>query len=154
MEAKELIAKEYTRAIKDYDDFEPEEEKLLSEIIKKRTNSDFVFVTHYPTKKRPFYAMEDVNNPSETLSFDLLFRGLEITTGGQRIHDYYEQLNKMKQRNMNISLFESYLMLHKYGIPPHGGLGLGLERFTCKLLNQDNIRLTTLFPRDINRIIP
>lgn len=98
--------------------------------------------------------MEDVNNPSETLSFDLLFRGLEITTGGQRIHDYYEQLNKMKQRNMNISLFESYLMLHKYGIPPHGGLGLGLERFTCKLLNQDNIRLTTLFPRDINRIIP
>lgn len=154
MEAKELIAKEYKREIKDYDDFEPEEEKLLSEVIKRQTGSDFIFVTHYPTKKRPFYAMEDADNPSETLSFDLLFRGLEITTGGRRIHDYYEQISKMEQRNMNVSLFESYLMLHKYGIPPHGGLGLGLERFTCKLLNQDNIRLTTLFPRDINRIVP
>jgi len=154
MEAKELIAGEYNREIKDYEDFEPEEEKLLSEFIKKHTASDFVFVTHYPSKKRPFYTMDDPNNPSETLSFDLLFRGLEITTGGQRIHNYNEQLSKMQQRNMNISLFDSYLMLHKYGIPPHGGLGLGLERFTCKLLNQDNVRLTTLFPRDINRVIP
>jgi nondiscriminating aspartyl-tRNA synthetase len=154
MDAKELISKEYKRKINDYEDFEPEEERLLFEIIKKQTASDFVFVTHYPSKKRPFYAMEDFNNPSETLSFDLLFRGLEITTGGQRIHDYNDQLQKMKQRNMNTLLFESYLMLHKYGIPPHGGLGLGLERFTCKLLNQDNIRMATLFPRDINRVIP
>lgn len=153
-EAKELISKEYNRKINDYDDFEPEEEKLLSEIIQKKTDSEFVFVTHYPSKKRPFYAMDDLCNPEETLSFDLLFRGLEITTGGQRIHDYTEQLQKMKQRNMNLELFESYLMIHKYGIPPHGGLGLGLERFTSKLLNQDNVRRSTLFPRDINRVIP
>ncbi len=154
MEAKELIAIKYNRSIQDYEDFEPEEEKLLSEIILNETGSEFVFVTHYPTKKRPFYAMEDPANPLETLSFDLLFRGLEITTGGQRIHDYKEQLHKIKQRGMNPELFESYLMIHKYGIPPHGGLGLGLERFTSKLLNQDNVRLSTLFPRDINRLTP
>lgn len=154
MEAKELISREYNREIKDFEDFEPEEEKLLSEIIKKTTGSDFIFVTHYPSKKRPFYAMDDVCNPDETLSFDLLFRGLEITTGGQRIHNYNEQIQKMIQRNMNIELFESYLMMHKYGMPAHGGLGLGLERFTSKMLNQDNVRLSTLFPRDINRVTP
>lgn len=154
IDAKELIAKEFNREIKDFDDFEPEEEKLLYEVIKKRTGSEFVFVTHYPSKKRPFYAMEDKKNKEETLSFDLLFRGLEITTGGQRIHNYEEQMSKMKNRGMNIELFESYLMMHKYGMPPHGGLGLGLERFTSKLLNQDNVRYSTLFPRDINRVTP
>ncbi|MDD4113914.1 MAG: aspartate--tRNA(Asn) ligase [Herbinix sp.] len=154
MEAKDLISEKYNRSIKDYEDFEPEEEKLLSEIIKKETGSDFVFVTHYPTAKRPFYAMEDPSNPHVTLSFDLLFRGLEISTGGQRIHSYKEQIQKMKRLNMNIELFETYLMIHKYGMPPHGGLGLGLERFTSKLLNQDNVRLSTLFPRDINRVTP
>lgn len=154
MEAKELISKEYHREIKDLEDFEPEEEKLLYEIIKKKSGSEFVFVTHYPSKKRPFYAMEDPQNPEETLSFDLLFRGLEITTGGQRIHQYQEQVKKMQSRNMTVEQFESYLMMHKYGMPPHGGLGLGLERFTSKLLKQNNVRQSTLFPRDINRLIP
>lgn len=153
-EAKEWISKEYSREIKDFDDFEPEEEKLLSELIEKKTGSEFVFVTHYPSRKRPFYAMESKENPDETLSFDLLFRGLEITTGGQRIHKYKEQIDKLEHRGMNAELFESYLMMHKYGMPPHGGLGLGLERFTSKLLNQDNVRFSTLFPRDINRVTP
>ncbi|WP_312427390.1 aspartate--tRNA(Asn) ligase [Lacrimispora sp.] len=153
-EAKELISMEYHRPIKDFDDFEPEEEKLLFELIKQKTGSEFVFVTHYPSKKRPFYAMDSVENEEETLSFDLLFRGLEITTGGQRIHGYKEQIGKMERRGMNTELFESYLMMHKYGMPPHGGLGLGLERFTSKLLEQENVRLSTLFPRDINRLIP
>ena len=154
IEAKELIAKEYHREIKDYEDFEPEEEKLLYQLVKKKYGSEFVFVTHYPSKKRPFYAMESVENPEETLSFDLLFRGLEITTGGQRIHNYQEQVEKMERRNMNIEQFESYLMMHQYGMPPHGGLGLGLERFTSKLLEQENVRYATLFPRDINRLVP
>lgn len=153
-EAKELIAKEYKRTITDYEDFEPEEEKLLCDLIYERTGSEFVFVTKYPSKKRPFYAMDSKDNPEETESFDLLFRGLEITTGGQRLHSYREQLEKMQQRGMNVELFESYLMMHKYGMPPHGGMGLGLERFTCKLLNLNNVRLTTLFPRDINRLTP
>lgn len=154
IEAKEMIAKEYSRRIKDYTDFEPEEEKLLSELILKQTGSEFVFVTHYPSKKRPFYAMDNPENPEETLSFDLLFRGLEITTGGQRIHNYQMQIKKMKTREMNIENFESYLMMHKYGMPPHGGLGLGLERFTARLLNFENVRMATLFPRDIHRLTP
>ena len=154
MEAKELISKEYHREIKDFEDFEPEEEKLLCELIQRKTGSEFVFVTYYPSKKRPFYAMDSKENPEETLSFDLLFRGLEITTGGQRIHSYREQIAKMEARGMNAAMFESYLMIHKYGMPPHGGLGLGLERFTSKLLKQENVRLATLFPRDINRLVP
>lgn len=154
IEAKELIAKEYHREINDYDDFEPEEEKLLCKWMKEKTGSDFVFVTFYPSKKRPFYAMESKENREETLSFDLLFRGLEITTGGQRIHSYQEQIEKMNRRGMDIAQFESYLMIHKYGMPPHGGLGLGLERFTSKLLEQENVRFSTLFPRDINRLVP
>lgn len=154
IEAKELVAKEYHREINDYDDFEPEEEKLLCKWIKEKMESDFVFVTCYPTKKRPFYAMENKENREETLSFDLLFRGLEITTGGQRIHSYQEQIEKMKRREMDVEQFESYLMMHKYGMPPHGGLGLGLERFTSRLLEQENVRFSTLFPRDINRLVP
>ena len=154
IEAKERIAKEYQRKIKDYNDFEPEEEKLLCQWIKEETGSEFVFVTCYPSKKRPFYAMESKENREETLSFDLLFRGLEITTGGQRIHSYQEQIEKMNMRGMDIKQFESYLMMHRYGMPPHGGLGLGLERFTSKLLEQDNVRFSTLFPRDINRLVP
>jgi len=153
-EAKELVAKEYNREVKDYEDFEPEEEKLLCELMQKRTGSEFVFVTHYPSKKRPFYAMESSENREVTESFDLLFRGLEITTGGQRIHSYEEQLEKMNRLGMNVELFESYLMMHKYGMPPHGGLGLGLERFTSKLLGQENVRRATLFPRDTGRLEP
>ncbi len=154
MEAKELIAKEYQRPSKDYEDFEPEEEKLLCRWMQEHESSEFVFVTHYPSKKRPFYAMESKENCEETLSFDLLFRGLEITTGGQRIHSYQEQLAKMNRRGMDVKQFESYLMMHKYGMPPHGGLGMGLERFTSRLLEQENVRYATLFPRDMNRLEP
>jgi nondiscriminating aspartyl-tRNA synthetase len=153
-EAKQLIADACHREILDPYDFEPEEEKLLYELVKQRTGSEFVFVTHYPSKKRPFYAMEAPGHPELTLSFDLLFRGLEITTGGQRIHQYEMQLEKMQSRGMHPEEFDSYLMIHKYGMPPHGGLGLGLERFTSRLLEQSNVRCSCLFPRDINRLTP
>lgn len=152
--AKQKVAEAYHRPVKDWEDFEPEEEKLLYELIYRETGSEFVFVTHYPTAKRPFYAMDRKENPKETESFDLLFRGLEITTGGQRIHNYQEQVAKMKMRNMNVKSFESYLMMHKHGMPPHGGLGLGLERFTSKLLGYENVRFATLFSRDIHRLVP
>lgn len=153
-EGKEMVARRYKRQIINETDLEPEEEKLLCKLIKEETGSEFVFVTHYPSKKRPFYAKDNMENREETLSFDLLFRGVEVTTGGQRIHSYIEQIEKMENRGMDISQFESYLMMHKYGMPPHGGLGLGLERFTAKLLEQDNVRLSTLFPRDLNRLTP
>lgn len=153
-QAKEMVKEAYHREIKDFLDFEPEEEKLLGELVKKEYGRDFVFVTCYPTEKRPFYAMEDKENPSVTQSFDLFFRGIEVTTGGLRIHDYEEQVAKMIRKGLNPRDFESYLMMHKYGMPPHGGLGIGLERFTMKLLGLNNIRYTSLFPRDVHRLTP
>lgn len=153
-EAKKLVADTCNRPVKDREDLEPEEERLLCELLQKETSSEFVFVSRYPSAKRPFYAMESREEAAETLSFDLLFRGIEVTTGGQRIHEYEEQVDKMKKRGMTIELFDSYLMMHRYGMPPHGGFGLGLERFTARLLNLDNVRYATLFPRDCGRVIP
>lgn len=86
--------------------------------------------------------------------FDLLFRGLEITSGGQRIHDYQEQVDKMIAQGLNPDDFHNYLEAHKYGLPPHGGLGIGLERFVMKLLGLSNVRQASMFPRDINRLLP
>ncbi len=152
-DAKELCVKKL-KHITDMKDFEPEEEAFLGKWAKQQYGSDFLFVTHYLSKKRPFYTMDDPEDPEVTLSFDLLFRGIEITSGGQRIHDYNEQVEKMKRLGMNPEEFDTYLMLHKYGAPPHGGLGLGLERLTMHLLGFKNIRLATMFPRDINRVSP
>lgn len=152
--AKEMVSKKYNRKIKDPYDLEPEEENLIGQLFMEEFQSEFVFVTHYPTKKRPFYAKDDPENPKFTLSFDLLFRGMEITTGGQRIHRYEEQVEKMLSKGMDPDGFESYLMIHKYGMPPHGGLGIGLERLAMKLLGETNIRTTALFPRDMTRLDP
>ena len=154
VEAKQMIEESYKRVSDDPEDFDPEEEKLLCELIKKETGSEFVFVTHYKSSKRPFYAMDTPGQSELTDSFDLLFRGLEITTGGQRIHNYKDQVEKMKKRGMDVELFKSYLMAHQYGLPPHGGLGLGLERFTARLLDLPNVRQATLFPRDTQRLDP
>jgi len=153
-DAKRLVSEKYNRDIRNPYDLEPEEEVLIGKYFKEEYDSDFVFVTHYPTKKRPFYAMEDPTDRTFTLSFDLLFRGIEITTGGQRIHDYAELLKKIEDRGMTTEGMEHYLMIFKYGMPPHGGLGIGLERLTMKLLGEDNVRETTLFPRDLNRLEP
>jgi nondiscriminating aspartyl-tRNA synthetase len=154
MEAKGIMESVYKRKVSDYYDFEPEEEQLICDYAKKNYNSEFLFITHYPSAKRPFYAMDDKTDPNYTLSFDLLYNGLEVTTGGQRIHDYHELVDKMINRGMNPDDFESYLMIHKYGIPPHGGLGAGLERLTMKFLGLSNVRSACLFPRDVNRVTP
>ena len=98
--------------------------------------------------------MDDPNDSRFTLSFDLIFRGIEITTGGQRIHDYQELLKKIAAKRMTTEGMDHYLMNFKYGMPPHGGLGIGLERLTMKLLGEENVRETTLFPRDLNRLEP
>lgn len=153
-EAKRMASEKYGRPIKNPYDLDPEEEVLIGKLFKEDYGSDFVFVTHYPSKKRPFYAMDDPEDPTYTLSFDLLFDGMEITTGGQRIHDYDMQVAKMKARFMNPDDFASYLMVHKHGIPPHGGLGIGLERLLMKLIGESNVRYTSLFPRDQIRLDP
>ncbi len=152
--AKELVAQKYNRTIRNPYDLEPEEEILIGEYFKEESGCDFVFVTHYPSKKRPFYAMDDPEDTKFTLSFDLLYKGMEITTGGQRVHDYQKQVEKMIARGMNPEEFEDYLNAHKHGMPPHGGLGIGLERFTMKLLGETNVRETTMFPRDLSRLEP
>jgi nondiscriminating aspartyl-tRNA synthetase len=153
-EAKKLVSEKYDRKIRNPYDLEPEEEILIGKYFEEEYGSDFVFVTHYPSKKRPFYAMDDPTDSKFTLSFDLLFRGMEITTGGQRIHSYDEQVAKMVARGMNPDDFTNYLMIHKHGMPPHGGLGIGLERLTMRLLGEQNVRETTLFPRDVSRLEP
>ena len=153
-EAKRLAAERYGYSIRDPYDLEPEEEHAIGRYAREVWESDFVFVTHYPSKKRPFYAMDDPEDPRYTLSFDLLFRGLEVTTGGQRIHDYRAQVAKMEARGMDPADFESYLMAHRHGLPPHGGLGIGLERLTMQLCGLDNVRYACLFPRDLSRLEP
>ncbi len=153
-EAKRQVAGKYHRDIRNPYDLEPEEEALIGQYYKEECQADFVFVTHYPSKKRPFYAMDDPADPTFTLSFDLLFHGLEITTGGQRIHDYGELLEKIEKRGMTTEGMEQYLAVFRHGMPPHGGLGIGLERLTMKLLGEENVRETTLFPRDLSRLEP
>lgn len=153
-EAKELVAKKYNRQFRNPFDLEPEEELLIGQYFKEEYNSDFVFVTHYPSKKRPFYAMDDPKDPVYTLSFDLLFKGLEITTGGQRLHNFDELMAKIEKRGMETEGMEHYLAAFKYGMPPHGGLGIGLERLTMQLIGEDNVREATLFPRDLSRLEP
>lgn len=152
--AKELVSQKYNRPIRNPYDLEPEEEHLIGQYFKEEYDSDFVFVTHYPSQKRPFYAMDDPADEKVTLSFDLLFKGMEITTGGQRIHDYTMLLEKIEKRKMTPEGMEAYLLAFQCGMPPHGGLGIGLERLTMQLLGEENVRETTMFPRDLSRLEP
>lgn len=153
-EAKRLVSEKYNRPIKNPYDLEPEEEQLIGQYMKEEYDSDFVFVTHYPSKKRPFYAMDDPEDKTYTLSFDCLYKGMEITTGGQRIHDYKMLNEKLAARGMTEEGMEAYMMAFRHGMPPHGGLGIGLERLTMKLAGEENVRETTLFPRDLGRLEP
>lgn len=151
-EMKELITKEKKKNFKDVVDIDPEGERFSTEIVKSTYGSDLVFLTHYPMAVRPFYTMPNKNNPTLSDSFDLVYRGLEITTGGQRIHDYNQLLASMQKAG--VSADEGYVSAFKYGMPPHGGMGIGLERLTAKLLGLSNVREASLFPRDRNRITP
>lgn len=151
-EAQALILKETGKDKTNEPDLEPEDERWLCEWAKKEKNSDFVFVTHYPVSKRPMYTMEDEADKGFTKSFDLLFRGVEITTGGQRRHDYQNLIDGIKMKGLDPEAFSYYLQAFKHGMPPHGGWGMGLERLTAKFLGVENVKEATLFPRDINRI--
>lgn len=153
-EIKEKVSEKYGHKMRNPFDLEPEEEQLIGRYAKEEWGSDFVFVTHYPSKKRPFYAMDDPEDTRYTLSFDLLFKGMEITTGGQRIHEYKKLLEKIETRGMETDGMDQYLDTFRHGMPPHGGLGIGLERLTMKLAGEDNVRETTLFPRDLSRLEP
>jgi len=150
-----LTLKEAQEAIgvsTDEPDLEPEHERMLWEWAKEHHNSDFVFVTHFPTAKRAFYSYPDPNNPELSYSFDLLFRGLEINSGSQRFHDYDAMVATLRARGLDPEKFSFYLQMHKYGVPPHGGCSTGLERLTARMLELANVKEAVPFPRDMNRI--
>ncbi len=151
-EAQEIIEKEFGGKAVGELDLEPEHEKQICQYAKEKFGSDFVFITHFPTKKRAFYTYPDPENPELSRSFDLLFRGLEINSGSQRIHNYDELIEKMKSRKMDPAKFAFYLQAFKYGMPPHGGCSTGLERLTMKMLGLSNVKEASAFPRDMNRI--
>ena len=136
------------------DDLAPEEERAICKYAFEKYGSDFVFVTHFPSEHRAFYAMDDPEDPSLTLSFDLLMRGLEITSGGQRMHKEADYREKMLRRGMNPDAFHFYLDTFKNGMPPHGGFAIGLERITACFLGIANVKECSMFPRDINRVAP
>ncbi len=138
----------------DEPDLSPEHERRIGHWASERHDSDFVAVEGYPARKRPFYTHPQPDDPRWTNSFDLLFRGLELVTGGQRLHEYAAYEKALAERGESTQDYESYLQTFRHGMPPHGGFAIGLERWVARLVEADNIRSTTLFPRDIHRLTP
>jgi len=152
-EVQDILLREYDKK-SPVGNIDGEGEMLISKYVKEKYGSDFVFITEYPASKRPMYTMPHEEKEGLTRSFDLIYKGLEITTGGQRIHDYEMLKANIKKFGANPDDFAFYLETFKYGMPPHGGFAIGLERLTMKILDLDNIREASLFPRDLNRLEP
>lgn len=153
-EAQELIFKRYKTDVRGEPDLSPQDERWLGEWAQQEFGSDFLFVTGYPMRKRPFYTHPDPEHPDYSNSFDLLFRGTELVTGGQRLHLYSDYVEALERAHLPIEPFEAYLEAFKYGMPPHGGFAIGLERLLMQLTGMGNVRLTTTFPRDLMRLTP
>jgi nondiscriminating aspartyl-tRNA synthetase len=153
-DAQELIFKRYGTDVRGEPDLSPQDERWLGEWAQKEFGSDFLFVTGYPMRKRPFYTHPDPERPEYSNSFDLLFRGTELVTGGQRLHLYQDYLAALEKALLPIEPFETYLEAFRHGMPPHGGFAIGLERLLMQLTGAPNIRLTTAFPRDLVRLTP
>ena len=153
-DAQELIFRRYGEDCRGEPDLAPQHEEWLCEYAEQELGSELLFVTHYPTSKRPFYAMPDDQDPNLTKSFDLLFRGCEVVTGGQRIHHYEQLLENARRWGINPDDIAGYLQAFKFGMPPHGGFGMGLERLLMQLAGLKNLREATLFPRDLTRVAP
>jgi nondiscriminating aspartyl-tRNA synthetase len=135
-------------------DLSPAQERWLGAWAREQYESDFLFVTGYPMVKRPFYTHPEPGNSEFSNSFDLLFRGLELVTGGQRLHRYQDYLTALEGHGLSREPFAAYLSAFKHGMPPHGGFAIGLERFITQLAGLPNLKLATLFPRDLKRLEP
>jgi len=153
-EAKELVYQLHGVDERNEPDLSPQEERWLGAWAQSEHGSDFLFVTGYPMSKRPFYTHPDPARPAYSNSFDLLFRGIELVTGGQRLHRYEDYLKALAERKLSTEPFVGYLEAFRYGMPPHGGLAIGLERLLMQLTGAANLRETTLFPRDLSRLTP
>jgi nondiscriminating aspartyl-tRNA synthetase len=150
--AQQLIEEDTGERIAGEPDLAPAHERWLGEWAQREHGSEFVFVTGYPMIKRPFYTHPDPARPEMSNSFDLLFRGLELVTGGQRLHRYEDYVAALA--GSDLQPYEGYLDAFRYGMPPHGGFAIGLERWTARLVGAANVREVTLFPRDLNRLTP
>jgi nondiscriminating aspartyl-tRNA synthetase len=153
-DALAILAKDYRRDTRGIVDLDPEGERQICDYALKTRGSEFVFISRYPRKARPFYTMPDPEDEESTLGFDCLFRGLEVTTGSQRIHDYNMLVESIKRIGGNPDNFEFYLEIFRYAMPPHGGLAIGAERLTQQILNLGNVREASFFPRDRFRLTP
>lgn len=153
-EAQELLYTEQGLDVRGEPDLSPQDERLLGEWARAKHGSDFLFITGYPMRKRPFYTHPDPVRPGFSNSFDLLFRGTELVTGGQRLHRYADYLIALEDAGYAVEPFTAYLEAFRYGMPPHGGFAIGLERMLAQLTGVGNIRLATLFPRDMQRLTP
>jgi nondiscriminating aspartyl-tRNA synthetase len=153
-EAQEIILREHGEDCRHEPDLAPQHERWLGAWALRGHGSDFLFVESYPTAKRPFYTMPNPDDPDVSNSFDLLFRGLELITGGQREHRYDRLLAVMAQRGVDPEPFAGYLEAFRFGMPPEGGCAIGLERFVAQLVGAANVRDVTAFPRDVNRLAP
>ena len=153
-EAQELIYRSHGVDERGEPDLSPQSERWLGEWARKEFASDFLFVTGYPMSKRPFYTHPDPARPAYSNSFDLLFRGMELVTGGQRLHRYADYLAALEKAGLPVEPFESYLEAFRYGMPSHGGFAIGLERLLTQLIGLPNVRLATTFPRDLTRLTP
>lgn len=151
-EAQKIVSGRTGRDLSRELDLNPEDEKEICAWAYEVHNSDFVTITHFPTKKRAFYTYPDPADPEYSLSYDLLFRGLEILSGSQRIHEYDKLKSAMQKKGVSPEDFGIYLQAFSYGMPPEGGFSFGLERLTMKLLNLQNVREASLFPRDMERV--
>jgi nondiscriminating aspartyl-tRNA synthetase len=153
-DAMELLYRETGEDARHEPDLAPAHERWLGEWARRKYGSDFLFVWGYPLRKRPFYTHPDPEKEGYSRGFDLIFRGLELVTGGQRLHLYADYLAALQGRGLSVEPFEGYLQAFKYGMPPHGGFAIGLERWVARLAELPNLRETTLFPRDIMRLTP
>jgi nondiscriminating aspartyl-tRNA synthetase len=153
-DAQELIATGSERDPRGEPDLSPADERWLCEWALREHGSDFLFVTGYPMAKRPFYTHPDPALPGYSNGFDLLFRGLELVTGGQRLHRHADYLAALAARGEDPGPYSGYLQVFEHGMPPHGGFAIGLERWTARLTGAANIRQVTLFPRDLHRLNP
>jgi nondiscriminating aspartyl-tRNA synthetase len=138
------------------DDLGTEGEKVLGEVMKREKDCELYFITEFPTslKKGTFYAKRLDEDPETTGYFDLDYRGQEIVSGGQREHRYDVLVEQMRENNLNLDSFDFYLKAFRFGMPPHGGFGFGIERFVQKMLDLPNIREAVLYPRDRSRLVP
>ncbi|HLG60593.1 MAG TPA: aspartate--tRNA(Asn) ligase [Ktedonosporobacter sp.] len=153
-DAQELILKRYGVDVRGEPDLSPQDERWLGEWAQQEFGSDFLYVTGYPMVKRPFYTYPEPGRPQYSNSFDLIFRGTELVTGGQRLHRYEDYRAALEKARLPLEPFATYLEAFKYGMPPHGGFAIGSERLLMQLIGATNVKLTALFPRDMTRLTP